>query len=434
MNLAGDLDAFQAAFRQENGIPWVNTMAADSSSRAWYIDASRTPKLSDEAEARLREHLVDDPLTALLFANRVALLDGSDPLFEWADTEGAPGPWLVPFDELPQLERRDWVANANESHWMVNPAHALTGYSVLHGIEDTPCSVRTRANFAALSEAGSGAGGMLTARDLETRVLSNRSVTAALLRAPLAERCAEAGSVEVAGRTVDLAPAAAALGAWDGHFDLGSLGAHLWREIMVGLPVEAVRDAGMLWSEGFDPTDPVGRPCGLAPASLVGTDPLLGAVARAVLALGDAGVALDAPLGEIQWAQRGDARCGVHGGQERDGAANILGPIGMLPSHSLEPQRAQAMPVAGRTELTGLRAGGYEVTYGTAWLLVVEFTADGPRARSLLPYGQFGDVDSPPALEQLEAYAAKALRPVRFTDADIDDDPNLESVTIRSTA
>ena len=154
MNLAEDLDEFQAAFRHENGIPWVNTMAADTSGRTWYIDASRTPKLSDEAEGRLRERLVDDPLTALLFANRVALLDGSDPAFEWVDTDGAPGPGLEAFDELPQLERTDWVANANESHWMVNPAHLLTGYSVLHGLEGTPCSVRTRANIAALAEPG----------------------------------------------------------------------------------------------------------------------------------------------------------------------------------------------------------------------------------------------------------------------------------------
>jgi acyl-homoserine-lactone acylase len=432
MNLAGDLDEFQAAFRHENGIPWVNTMAADSTGRAWYIDASRTPKLSAEAEAGLRERLDNDPLTALLFANRVALLDGSDPAFEWVDTDGAPGPGLVPFDDLPQLERDDWVANANESHWMVNPACPLTGYSVLHGIEDTPCSARTRANIAALSEPGSGADGTLTPLDLETRVLSNRSVTAALLRAALAARCADAGTVEVAGRTVDLAPAAAALAAWDGHFDLGSEGAHLWREIMVGLPDEAVRDAGVLWAEGFDPADPVGRPRGLAPAPDEGSDPVLAAVARAVLALEEAGVALDAPLGEVQWAVGGGTRRGVHGGQERDGVANILGPIGTLPSHSLEPMSPQASPVAGRTELTGLRAGGYEVTYGTAWLLVVELAADGPRARSLLPYGQRGDADAPSA--QLDAYAAKSLHNVCFTDADIDDDPDLESVTVRSSA
>jgi acyl-homoserine-lactone acylase len=188
-----------------------------------------------------------------------------------------------------------------------------------------------------------------------------------------------------------------------------------------------------LWAERFDPSDPVGRPYGLALAPEVGPDTLLGAVARAVLALREAGVALDAPLGEVQWAVGGGTRCGVHGGQERDGAANVLGPIGMLPSHSLEPLRPQATPVAGRTELTGLRAGGYEVTYGTAWLLVVELTADGPRARSLLPYGQSGDADAPSALEQLEAYATKALRKVCFTDADIDDDPNLESVTVWSS-
>jgi acyl-homoserine-lactone acylase len=154
-------------------------------------------------------------------------------------------------------------------------------------------------------------------------------------------------------------------------------------------------------------------------------------VARAVVTLEAAGVALDAPLGEVQWAARGGRRIGVHGGQERDGAANILGPIGMLPSASLEPVAPLAAPVPGRTEVTGLRAGGYEVTYGTAWVMVAELTPDGPRARGLLPYGPSGDLSSPAATEQIEAYAAKQLRPMLFDEADIVADPSYRSTVVR---
>ena len=241
--------------------------------------------------------------------------------------------------------------------------------------------------------------------------------------------------MEVAGRTVDLGPAAAALAAWDGHFDLGSEGAHLWREVMVGIPDEALRDAGVLWAQGFDPSDPVGRPYGLAVPPDVGIDPLLGAVARAVLALEEAGVALDAPLGRVQWAVGGSSRCGVHGGQERDGAANILGPIGMLPSHSLEPLRSQARPVAGRTPAApGFAPAGTRSPTAPRGCSSWSSPPTAHGARSVLPYGQCGDADSPTASKQLEAYAAKALHNVRFTDAEIDDDPNLESVTVRSSA
>ncbi|MCB1014961.1 MAG: penicillin acylase family protein, partial [Acidimicrobiales bacterium] len=55
MDQATDLDAFQAAFAEVQGMPWVNTMAADRSGRAWYIDASATPKLSAGAQARFRD-------------------------------------------------------------------------------------------------------------------------------------------------------------------------------------------------------------------------------------------------------------------------------------------------------------------------------------------------------------------------------------------
>ena len=431
MNRARDLDEFQSVFERVNGIPWVDTMAADVTGRAWFIDASRTPRLSEAGEAWLRGRLVEDPVAQLLFQNRVALLDGSDPVCEWEDVDGAPGPGLVPFDGLPRLERRDWVMNANESHWLANPARPLVGYSVLHGVEGQAPTPRTRANLVALGEPGSGHGGTLTAADLEERILSNRSVSGERLAAGVARRCREAGTVTVAGRSVDLGPAADVLAAWDRTFDLGATGAALWRETMAGLSDGTLRDPGALWADPFDPDRPTEGPSRLADPPAAGPDPVVDAVARAVVTLEAAGVALDAPLGEVQWAARGGRRIGVHGGQERDGAANILGPIGMLPSASLEPVAPLAAPVPGRTEVTGLRAGGYEVTYGTAWVMVAELTPDGPRARGLLPYGPSGDLSSPAATEQIEAYAAKQLRPMLFDEADIVADPSYRSTVVR---
>jgi acyl-homoserine-lactone acylase len=130
MNTAAGLDEFRAVFERENGIPWVNTVAADSSGRVWYIDASRTPALSDEGERGFRHKIEEEPLTRLLYQNKVAVLDGSNPAYEWEDRPGAPAPGLVPFGELPQLSRHDWVVNANESHWLANPEQPLTNRSV----------------------------------------------------------------------------------------------------------------------------------------------------------------------------------------------------------------------------------------------------------------------------------------------------------------
>ena len=103
---------------------------------------------------------------------RVILLDGSDPLYEWVDEPGARDPGLVPFDEMPQLERSDFVFNANDPFWFVNPDELLSGYSPAHGLELTPVSNRTRMNARQLSADGGDAGtdGLFTRESSDSRV------------------------------------------------------------------------------------------------------------------------------------------------------------------------------------------------------------------------------------------------------------------------
>ena len=80
---------------------------------------------------------------------------------------------------------------------------------------------------------------------------------------------------------------------------------------------------------------------------------------------------------------------------------------------------------------SGIATGGYRVTYGTSFLMAVELTDDGPRGVGLLAYGQSGDGRSPHHVDGTEAYAAKATRPLLFTDQEIDADPNLVRRTLR---
>jgi glycosyltransferase involved in cell wall biosynthesis len=42
------------------------------------------------------------------------LRDGSDPMFEWGEEKGARDPGLVPYRDMPQIERDDYVFNAND--------------------------------------------------------------------------------------------------------------------------------------------------------------------------------------------------------------------------------------------------------------------------------------------------------------------------------
>ncbi len=429
MDRARDLDEFRAVFREVQGIPWVNTLAADRSGRVWYCDASATPRLSAGARERFLARVRDDFVAALLYENRVALLDGSDPDDEWLVVDGARSPGLEPAAGLPEVERRDFVVNANDSHWLPHPDVRLEGFSPMHGREATPRSLRTRQNLrraAALAQRGG-----VTLDDLLAAVFDNASLSAELLVDEVVVRCRAAGKVTVEGHEADLGHAADILEGWDRCFSLASRGAALWREFMAGFPASAWLDAGPLFAEPFSPADPLGTPRGLAPhANGAGDDPVVHAMGHAVRVLDGAGVPLDAPLGDIQWASRGDRRIPVHGGGEGDGVLNVLAPWGALPAASLEPAPIPPLALPGRSR-TGLGPGGYLVTYGTSFLMAVELTAEGPRGVGLLAYGQSGDPDSPHHADGTEAYAAQQTRPLLFRDAEIEADPALERRSLR---
>ena len=424
MNTARSLDEFQQVFATVKGLPWVNTLAADRTGRAWYTDASPTPNLTAEAQQRFVERVATDPIAALLHEARVTLLDGSDPGDEWQDHPDARSPGLIPPARLPQLERSDYVANANDSHWLTHPDEPLEGYSPLHGFERSAPTLRTRQNH--LVAAALAATGVATVDTILTALLDNASLSADLLLDDVVDRGRAAGSLD----GVDLAAAAEVLAGWDRRADLTSRGAALWREFMASFEPLAQRSAGALFAEGFDPDHPVSTPRGLAPAPADGIDLVVLGLFAAVRALETAGIAIDAPLGDVQWAQRGEHRVPVHGGGEGEGLCNILAPVGALVSTSFEPGPARLEPIPGRTERTGLAVGGYRCTYGTSFLMAVELTDDGPVGQGLLAYGQSGDATSPHHVDGTEAYAAKAVRPLLFADTDIEADPNLMRQTI----
>ena len=426
---ATGMDEFQAVYEQVQGMPWVNTLAADRTGRAWFIDASATPNLTTEAIERFHDRIENDLIAALLFENRVALLDGSEPGDEWQDDPGARSPGLLPYDRLPQFENRSYAVNANDSHWLNHAGTRLEGYSPLHGLEGTARSLRTRQNL--LTAERLAAAGDLTIEGAITAMLSNDSLSADLLGDDVIARAHDAGTATHEGTEVDLAAVAAVLAGWDRRCDLTSVGAALWREFMGAFDAKQMQAAGPLFADDYDPASPVTTPKGLAATDDVMGDTIVAALAKAVVLLGAAGVAIDAPLGDVQWAQRGEHRVPVHGGYEGDGILNILAPFGALNSLSLEPEPAPLPPVAPeRTMTTGIAGGGYRTTYGTSFLMAVELTDEGPKGIGFLAYGQSGDPRSPHHVDGTKAYAAKATRPLLFTNKAIEADPNLTRRTL----
>ena len=176
-----------------------------------------------------------------------------------------------------------------------------------------------------------------------------------------------------------------------------------------------------MWAEPFDPARPVDTPSGLVAAPADGPDPVLVNLGRAVQILGVAGVPLDAELGSVQIDGRvPDQRLPVPGGLGVDGVTNVVS-YGQGASSTSEELPARPMLVAPRSELAV--DGTYRITYGTSFLLAVEFTDDGPQASSILTYGETGDRRSPLFTSQVKRFAAKDWKPVRFTEQDIVDDP-----------
>ena len=444
MAKAQSFDEFVDAHRQHQGVPLFNTIAVSDDGRAWYADTSATPNLSDRGERLYLERLESDPITQVARDNGAVLLDGSDSRFAWEDVPGARDPGLVPFEQMPQVERADYVFNANDSFWMAHATEMLEGdYSILHGEQRTERSLRTRENAAVLSESGNatpaGGDGTFSGEELRDAALFNRASSARLLREQVLARCqgptsievpalaGEDGTEELPAEAVDIGPACSVLEGWDGRYERDSEGAVLWREFLSAIRRDVPEGLDALWADPFDPRQPVETPSGLVRGA-AGTRPVRSALARATQTLATAGLDADVQLGDVQYALRSKPRIGLHGGPGGDGLTNVIG-YGN-PSATSEP-----MPDPGERIVTGsdLRPDGYPVDNGTSWLMTVDFTGDGPRAWVMLTYGETGDRRSDLFDVQTQRFSDKDWRQAAFTEAAITSDPNLTEITVSST-
>lgn len=455
---AQTLDDLIELNRTYSGVPLFNTIAASDDGRVWYADTSATPNLSTEAQDAYLASLETNFLAAAAADSGAVLLDGSDPLFEWQDVEGARDPGLVRFDDMPMVTTNDYVFNANDSFWMAHATDMIEGdYSILHGRQRTSRSPRTRQNATVLEEIIStgdqGTGTSVTLDMVADAALANHGYTSAALKDQVVERCRATDHVDLdelapdetkAGdqipglpsARIDLAEACEVLAAWDGSYDVDSRGALLWREFVSRVPSKDLTEAGSLWAEAFDPEHPVETPRGLAEPAADGVDATMDNLARAVQVLERAGVALDAPLGEQQFAYRNGMRVPVHGGNGADGVTNVV--TWSTNFSTMDPfvRALRGVPVARRSSI--IHADlldpdgevsdqlGYPVTAGTSFLLAVDFTASGPVAKSFLTYGNTADRSDPSYTEATEMFSHKDWKPVFFRPADVE--KNAQSV------
>ena len=149
-------------------------------------------------------------------------------------------------------------------------------------------------------------------------------------------------------------------------------------------------------------------------------------LAMSVRSLGEAKLAVDATLRDTQYTLLlGGERFPIHGAAHSEGVMNQV--FDSVLQTSSEPQPKRAEVINPSTDLT---SDGYMVTYGSSFIMAMEFTDDGPRAKAILTYGQSEDPGAPDYGRETQAYAAKQWRAVRFTEADISADPALVTQTV----
>jgi len=435
MDRATNLEEFKATFIDQQANPWVNTMYTDTSGNAYFVDASNVPHLSASAEqyfAGLAQLSALEPLWRE--GSGIILLDGSNPDHAWVDDSDSRWPGIRPSRTAPQVERKDYVFNANSSHWLSNLAQPLEGFSLVYGPEQTIRSPRTRYNAELLDGSETttvaGADGRFSRSELQHIALTeNGGLTANQLLAPLINRCSATSTVTLPDNsTQDITPACNALSGWDGKYNPDSRGAHLFREFLQSYSSSnhsaLNRD---LFAIAFDAANPISTPRGLAalpegvPAE---QDPILQALASAQQRLNTAGLSLTATLAEVQFTQRNGEFISIVGGRNSEGLFNINEL--RLPNRtssileSIDVGDALFEHILLRQlDDQGAAKNGYPINYGASFMFALEFTPAGPEAAALLTYSQSHNRNSEHYSDQMQQFSQQQWRPVFFTEEEV---------------
>lgn len=379
---ARNVGEVRAAVSETLGIPWVNTIVADRHGDALHADVTAVPNVSAE-----KAKACATPLSPVV-ARTAILLDGSKSACAWDAAAGTPVPGLMPASDQAVQARRDYVANMNDSYWLSNADHPHAVLSPILGEAEKPVSLRTRSGF--IETRALIAGGKVDHERAKAMTFANKSHAGELALKPLLALCA--------GKA-DEAEVCAALGKWDGRYDLDSRAAWLFDRFWM-----KARSVPGIWTVPFDAKDPIQTPRDLVTSGETG-DKLIAALKAAADEVTKAGIALDARWGDVAFAQRITDRIPIHGG---DGALGVLNVQMMVPA-----------------------PGGLTPRHGSSYVQVVGFDDAGPVADTILSYSQSPDPQSPWYGDQTRLYSRKEWVRFPFSPEQIAAAKVGESLTIR---
>ncbi len=360
MDKAKSVQGLVSAQSRIQGVPWVNTIAADDKGRALYQDNSVTPHVTT---AQIKS-CIPAGLPALVYqAANVITLDGSTSKCAWGKDKDAVEPGIFGRSHLPVLIRRDFVQNSNDSFWLSNPHHPLTGFSPIIGLTGTQQGERTRYGVRYVEKRLAGTDGRKGKRfslaDLRGIWSRFDSEGGRLLHKQVAALCRANPMVTLAsGAKVDVSAACPVFDKWNARATLDSKGAWLFSLWWA--------NSGSLYRDAFDPQHPLTTPSLLDPSQAN-----VQAIGLAVKSLHDHGLPVDATMRQAQYVKRNGKRIPLPGCNSGC-YANI----------------SAVVDAAGASQSNGVPVKYGQVVDGSSTVMQVELTPKGPKGTTILTYSE----------------------------------------------
>lgn len=394
LSVAKTIDDVEAAISQQ-GVYWTNTIATDRHGTVFYADISTTPNVDEELLDECR-------ITSDSIPSYVILLDGANKACEWKSDPRSHVAGTLPAEEMPRLRRDDYVTNSNDSYWLANPQSPLEGFSPIIGPERTARTLRTRAGLVFVRE-HLARDNKLTPDDMRELLYSQRNFAAELLLDDVLTACKDGTIVSLREvGDVDIGPGCKVLADWDRSASVDSRGNHVWTEFW-----RIARRIENIYAVPFDANDPVNTPRGIALDNPAVRTAVRQALAKGQVILHDAGIAVDARWGDIQYAMRNDRRIPIPGGQGWAGMFSMI-----------------AADLSQDKGYTPIR-------HGNSYIQVISWDRQGNlRAGGMLTYSQSQEPESEHYSDLTELYSRGEWIDFPFTDAEILADPDLTTLTL----
>ena len=381
------------------GIPWVNTVAADKQGQALYADVGAIPGVPDKLA-----HACDTGLGVLTFAEAgLPILDGSRTACDWITGPHAAAPGLLGPGQEPSLLRTDFVTNSNDSFWLANPHHPLTGFARIIGTVNSPRSLRTRIGLIEVQARIDGTDGLgprgFTPAAMEHLDLSDLDYAATLTRKSLVAMCRSfrGSAPTTGGGTVKTGNACTVLAHWNLHWNPDQRGPVLfgafWNDASGAQPSP--------FSHKFQLSKPVTTPFGLDTSNST----VRHALGDAIRLLNRRHIPLNATLGSVQFVSYHGEDIPIPGGPgDPDGIYNAI--------------------------YTG---PGAAPNSGSSFIQVVTWdNSSCPVGSTILTYSESSNPASPHFADQTMLFSHKQFLPDLFCQAQIMSDPHLRVTTVHS--